>query len=192
MTINILQKVQQNLEYPALLKVDANTQEVVNGHNSRAEEPFSQAAIPAIIIALYEYSRTDEGAKRILNGGITDNWLLLIFNDHTSKAIEKVSSYSKRPFDKTLANMNAIANECIRIIKEQVGSEGTILHVKELLANQRIEVLPYLPASMQMGELLNDATLDDRTNKMEGPISTLMHIIGNGLSGSDVKEEKSS
>jgi hypothetical protein len=34
-----------------------------------------------------------------------------------------------------------------------------------------------------MGDLLNDEALDDRTNKMEGPISNFMHKIENNLSG---------
>ena len=32
-------------------------------------------------------------------------------------------------------------------------------------------------------DLLNDDSLDDRTNKMEGPISNLMHTIENKFSG---------
>jgi len=34
-----------------------------------------------------------------------------------------------------------------------------------------------------MGDILNDDTLDDRTNKMEGPISNFMHSIENKFSG---------
>jgi hypothetical protein len=40
-----------------------------------------------------------------------------------------------------------------------------------------------LPPALQMGDLLNDNTMDDRTNKMEGPISSMMHSIENKLSG---------
>jgi hypothetical protein len=36
---------------------------------------------------------------------------------------------------------------------------------------------------MQLGDLLKDDSLDDRTNKMEGPISNMMHNIENKLSG---------
>ena len=35
---------------------------------------------------------------------------------------------------------------------------------------QRTQILTHLPAALNMGELLNDSTLDDNTNKMEGPM----------------------
>jgi hypothetical protein len=41
----------------------------------------------------------------------------------------------------------------------------------------------HLPAAMQLGYLLNDNAMDDRTNKMEGPVSSFMHTIENKLSG---------
>jgi hypothetical protein len=36
---------------------------------------------------------------------------------------------------------------------------------------------------MNFGDILHDETLDDRTNKMEGPISNFMHKIEDKLSG---------
>jgi hypothetical protein len=36
-----------------------------------------------------------------------------------------------------------------------------------------------------MGDVLNDGGMDDRTNKMEGPVSNLMHKIENKLGGGD-------
>jgi hypothetical protein len=38
---------------------------------------------------------------------------------------------------------------------------------------------------MKMGDILNDEALDDRTNKMEGPVSGFMHRIENQLSKGD-------
>jgi hypothetical protein len=38
---------------------------------------------------------------------------------------------------------------------------------------------------MQLGRLLEDDSLDDRTNKMEGPISNFMHSIENKFSGNE-------
>ena len=43
--------------------------------------------------------------------------------------------------------------------------------------NQRTQILTRLPAALNMGELLQDSTIDDQTNKMEGPMSGLMHGI---------------
>jgi len=44
---------------------------------------------------------------------------------------------------------------------------------------------------LQIGKLLNDSTLDDRTNKMEGPISGLMHAIEKKFSDASETVEKS-
>jgi hypothetical protein len=40
----------------------------------------------------------------------------------------------------------------------------------------------YLPAELNMGGLLDDDSLDDQANKMEGPISSLAHRIGAAFS----------
>jgi hypothetical protein len=39
-----------------------------------------------------------------------------------------------------------------------------------------------------MGYLLGDESMDDRTNKMEGPISSFMHTIEDKFSGGSKKE----
>jgi hypothetical protein len=48
----------------------------------------------------------------------------------------------------------------------------------------------YLPAALQIGVLLNDDTLDDATNKMEGPISSLMQKIGAAFSNPATAEDQ--
>jgi hypothetical protein len=40
-----------------------------------------------------------------------------------------------------------------------------------------------------MGTFLQNNTLDDDTNKMEGPISSLMNSIGNAFSASTTQDE---
>jgi hypothetical protein len=35
-----------------------------------------------------------------------------------------------------------------------------------------------------MGDIVGDESLDDKTNKMEGPVSSLMHKIETSFSGS--------
>ncbi|MEO7924436.1 MAG: hypothetical protein ABIR30_12220 [Chitinophagaceae bacterium] len=48
--------------------------------------------------------------------------------------------------------------------------------------DQRHNILVYLPAALNLGDLLKDESLDDRTNKMEGPVSNFMHKIEDILS----------
>jgi hypothetical protein len=186
MSVNILEKVQQHLNYQPLQKIDPNTQEVVVDNNTPNEDRFSQAAIPAAIIAFYKFSTTENGAATILQMEASSDWLTTIFGKKKDAFINSICSYANQPFQNCLNNIYAIFSATLRAIKEQLpAKEDDIEALKTLLADQRSLVLPYLPAEIQLGELMEDSTLDDRTNKMEGPVSNLMHAIGNIFSSSD-------
>lgn len=190
MSVNILEKVQQSLLYQPLQKVDANTQKVVVDSNTPNEDRFSQAAIPAAIIAFYEFSTTENGAGTILQMEASSDWLSIIFGGEKDAFIKSICSYANQPFQSCLNNIYAVFSATLKAIREQLPAtdNNNIEAVKNLLSDQRSSVLPYLPAEIQLGKLMDDSTLDDRTNKMEGPMSNLMHTIGNVFSSSD--EEK--
>ena len=90
MSGSLLQTVQENLGYPPLHKVDPNTQKVIPDEGNRDEDLFSQGAIPAVLTALFFYSRTDKGAEAILHAELATDWTNIIFADH--KAIAFVTS----------------------------------------------------------------------------------------------------
>ncbi len=177
--MNLLEKVQQNLGYPALQKIDLSTDKIIEDTATPAEDKFSQAAIPAVLTALYKYVQTDEGATAVLNGNDDTKWITKIFDEHKKDAIQIISSYAKQSSENPLDKMYRIANETVKIAKESIGESGTILDVKIFFAAQKNDILLYLLPTLKIGELLNDNTLDDDTNKMEGPISSLMHSLGN-------------
>ncbi len=177
--MNLLEKVQQNLGYPALQKIDLSTDKIIEDTATPAEDKFSQAAIPAVLTALYKYVQTDEGATAVLNGNDDTKWITKIFDEHKKDAIQIISSYAKQSSENPLDKMYRIANEAVKIAKESIGESGTILDVKIFFAAQKNDILLYLLPTLKIGELLNDNTLDDDTNKMEGPISSLMHSLGN-------------
>ena len=193
MSVNLLEAVQENLGYPALRKIDPNTQEVKTDNKDAVENKFSQAAIPAVLTGLYSYVQSDEGAADVLRGDNSSNWVSKIFDDHKSEAIRTISAYAKEYNTDPLAKMNEIANEAVRVVKENLPAEASIKEVKNFYSNQKNNILPYLPAALNMGELLHDNTLDDKTNKMEGPISSLMQSIGsafsNPVTGDEVKPQ---
>ena len=55
--------------------------------------------------------------------------------------------------------------------------------IRLFMSSQRHNILVHLPAALQLGDFLHDNAMDDRTNKMEGPVSNVMHTIENKLSG---------
>jgi hypothetical protein len=189
MSINLLETVQKNLGYPSLQKIDPNTQQVVEDEKTPDEDKFSQAAIPAVLTALYKYAQTDEGAAEILRGDNSTDWVNKIFLDNKKEVVQTISSYAKQPGDNPVAEMNTIANETVRVVKENLSANADIKEVKLFFSNQKNNILLYLPAALHMGDLLNDDTLDDNTNKMEGPVSSLMHSIGAAFSTPVTEEE---
>lgn len=188
MSVNLLEAIQQNLNYPPLHKIDPNAQKAAD-ENISTEDKFSQAAIPAVLIGLYIYAQADEGATEILQGNNTQNLTDIIFGDEKSRALQAVSAYCNQPVAAVATQMNVIAKEGIKVVKENLTEKADIKELKLFLSNQKNNILLYLPASLNMGGLLHDNTLDDNTNKMEGPVSSLMQSIGSAFSTPVVAEE---
>lgn len=187
--MTILETVQQNLGYPALQKVDPNTNLIIDDTTTPNEDQFSQAAIPAVLTGMYKYALTDDGANEILTSDGDELWMSKIFDENKKDAIQIISSYSKQSSDDPLAKMNSIAAEAAKIVRERVGVNGTVKAVKEYFITQRNDILLYLLPILKMGDLLDNNTLDDKTNKMEGPISSLMNSIGGAFSNTTTEEE---
>jgi hypothetical protein len=189
MAINLLETIQQNLGYPPLQKIDPNTQAVMEDAKTPDEHRFSQAAIPAILTAFYRYAQTGEGAADILRGDYSTDWVNKIFLDNKRTAVQTISSYAMQSGIDPLARMNDIADETVKLAKENMPADAGIKEVKVFFKDQRNNILLYLPAALHLGDLLHDDTLDDNTNKMEGPISSLMHSIGAAFSTPVTEDE---
>ncbi len=189
MSITLLETIQQNLGYPALQKIDPNTQQVVLDEKTPEEHKFSQAAIPAVLTGLYKYVQSDEGAADYLRYEISPNWVKKIFGRTRKKVVQIISAYAKQSTHETVAKMNAIATEAVKVANEALPVDASIKDVKFFFSNQINHFLLFLPAALNMGELLNDSTLDDKTNKMEGPMSSLMQTVGAAFSSPVIDEE---
>ena len=192
MAFNIIESIQKSLGYPELQKIDPNTQEVKNPGNISPQDYLGQAAIPAVLTGIYKFTRTEEGNAEILKGELKGILLSLIFGNTKDEVVEKVSRYTGNSVEYTSGRMEDIARGAVTVIREHLKNEPSSASVKDLLTAQRHNILVYLPASLQLGDILKDETLDDRTNKMEGPVSGVMHTIGQvfSASGGDTKAEE--
>jgi hypothetical protein len=189
MSVNLIKTIQENLGFTPLKKVDPNTQQPLTGTNEDVTNKFSQAAIPAVLTGLYRFVQTDEGAAEVLNVKNSNNWVAKIFDDNRKEAIQTISVYAKQSNEDPVSKMNAIANEAVKVAKQNFPANAGIKEVKDFFSGQVKDILLYLPAELKMGELLHDNTLDDNTNKMEGPISSLMQSIGAAFSNPVTGEE---
>ena len=189
MALNLLQTIQKNLGLTELRKVDPNIQET-KPDTRNSEEQLNQAAIPAVLVALYKYTRSDEGAEKILCGDASQQWLQTMFGNNADDAVAKVANYAHISKEVARQRMELIAAEAVKVIHDK--KPTVIRDVKNTVAVERPVILTYLPAALQMGNLLNDETIDDRTNKMEGPVSGFMNVFGEIFNQSArSKEDKS-
>lgn len=185
MATNIVEAIQKNLGYPPLQKIDPNIQETKAKHDDSPVDILAQAAIPGVLTAVYSFSRTEEGCRKIVSKNPESDWLGVLFKGHESEAVTKVAQYAGVTANQAEGHMENVADEAIRILKDVSGKDPRPEKVKTYMNGQRHNILVYLPAAMQMGDILNDESLDDRTNKMEGPVSNFIHKIEDKLSGGE-------
>lgn len=186
MPTNIVETIQSNMGLPPLQKVDPNIQEPAkNESDPQVADKLPQAALPAVLAGLYKFTRTDDGGNYVLAGGRLKPWIDAIFGDKKQGAVEKVAHYAGVSTEEAAEKMEEIAQEAILVIHQTMDNKHTAEKLKVYMNGQRHNILVHLPAAMQLGDLLEDNSMDDRTNKMEGPISNLMHKIENALSKSD-------
>lgn len=188
MAKNLVESIQTNLGFPELHKIDPNTQEVKSSNSVEEAKNLGQAAIPAVLMGLYKYGNTESGSEEILRGNSSTNWLNVFFDDKKEEVIDKVSSYSGNSAEDAGQRMEEIAREAVRLIRENTPDGAKFSDVKSYVAQQRSSILLYVPAELQMSSVVGDNTLDDRTNKMEGPMSNSMHFIEKIFSGSTTEK----
>ena len=162
------------------------------------EKPYAATAIAdtdAVIIRLHRTTflqlikETPEihfSFSKLLSQRLRFKFFLLkeMANHNPEHSISTLLSYFKE-------HKKNICSKCnmVKLTRQQLPADAGIKEVKLFFSNQRNNILLYLPATLNMGSLLNDDTLDDNTNKMEGPISSLMHSIGNAFSTPVTEEE---
>ena len=173
---NLVETIQKNLGYNEIHKVDPNTQDINSDHKTFGAHSLAQAAVPAILCGLYNHLENAESAATILEADST-NWLATIFGDKKDEVVEKIADYSGTTSTAVVPEAEHIANEAVRVVRDNISDKKNQNEVAAFVARNRNETLFYLPASMQIGSLLNNNNLDDRTNKMEGPVSSFMHKL---------------
>ena len=188
MSINLLETVQKNLGYPPLHKIDPNATDST-WDKTPLENRFGQAAIPAVLTALYLCVQGDECAQDVLDHDSTTGWVDRIFSDNTRPAIQIIADYSIQSKEETVRRMDMIAAEAVKVVKSQIPPHGNIKDLKAFFLNQRNNFLLYLPNQLHMGEMLHNNTVDDNVNKMEGPISTFMRKLGSMFSNPVTEKE---
>lgn len=190
MSISLLTIVQQNLGYSPLQKIDPNTGQVMSAGEDSHGDAFSQAAIPAVLVGLNKYVQTDAGAEAFLRGENSTNWVDKIFIDNKDEIIQNISVYAGQSKEELVLKLNKIAAEAEKVTNQNLPVPASIKDLKTFFSNQKKDILLYLPATLNLGSLLHNDSIDDNTNKMEGPVSSLMRNIGSAFSNPVTEEDK--
>lgn len=187
MSVDLIKILAQKEGIAALPIVDPNTQEISATSEVYADK-LAQAAIPSVLTGIYTYSRDVHQADTVLDDEFVDDWERKLFGDNLDNVKEEVASYAGVSVEEADVKLKDVFMHSIDAIKENVPSEDGA-SIKSLFTDQRTNILSHLPAAIGLGKLLNDNSLDDRTNKMHGPVSNLMHSIEKAFSGSQNPED---
>lgn len=181
MTLDIVQTVAQRNEISSLPKIDPNTQDIAENAEEHADK-LSQAAISGVLVGLYKYSRIEQQAANILSDSFFHTWQQEVLGEKKEAFISNVASYSGVSREEAVAKLDSVFSGTIAVIRENA-TDPAGSFIKNLFTQQRKNILSHLPAAIGMGEALEDNSLDDRTNKMEGPVSNIIHNIEKAFTG---------
>jgi hypothetical protein len=177
MSINIAEEVQKRLAFPPLQKIDPNTENTRDETNEMVY-PATQAAVMVAVGGLYKLTRTTEGSVKLLSSG-KHAWLKDVYGDQYSSTLMHVAKYTSGSLQEIESLVDKSADTAVLILHEQLAGNINAETVMNFMSGQRDHILVYLPSGLKLGEMLHDPTLDDNTNKMEGPVSSFMHKIEN-------------
>lgn len=180
MAENIVTKLMDKLNIESFIKINPNTEkeERPNADKGANSQQFEQAAVTAVLAGMYKYGSTDEGARNLFSLS-TESLLQEFFLDHKEDVVQGLAAYGSIHAIQAESVLKAIAPEAVAAVKDAVGTDAKPEAVRSYLAGQRHNILVYLPPDLHFGTLVGDDILDDRTNKMEGPVSSFMHFIEN-------------
>ncbi len=190
MATNLVEAVQQKLNVEALQKIDPNTNTIVKSDEPGYGNEIYQVAIPAVLTGLYKFTRIDENNQAFVNKK-NENFSSSFFGDNTNDVINKVANVTASSAGEAKAKMEEIAQASLQVLCENLPENFKDADVKNYMTAQRHHILLYLHPDLNLGSSISDDTIDDSTNKMEGPVSNIMHNIGQifSASGNDEKEE---
>ena len=182
--MNIVESIAQSLGYSDIQKIDPNTQKVTDDSQSHGTMSLGQAAIPTVLLGIFEKLNQNQNTEWLNKPSSSANWMPAIFVDRTKQVVDRIKEYAQVGTSSDIHDIEHIASEAVRIVRDNLTGKSDN-DVSSYVATNKKDVLLYLPASLDMGKLLKNENLDDRTNKMEGPVSSLMHKLEETFNSSE-------
>lgn len=187
MSINLIKALAQKQEMPDLPPVDPNTQDISAASGTYTDK-LVQAAIPVVLTGMYKYSRDIHQADQLIDESFGRQWQDKLFGESRELIIAEVASYAGVSRGEADAKLTEVYSQSVDVIKSNISSPDANA-VAGLFTGQRNNILTHLPAAIGIGGYLNDDSLDDRTNKMHGPVSSFMHTVEKVFSSPENPED---
>lgn len=181
--MNLLKELQEFLKYPKLQKMDPNTRLPEDPTQYNA---LSQSVLIAFLSGLYKATRNKENTEKIEAQLSGQNLLDTIF-EKQDEVIASIAGFAESTVEIVKGKLTEVADGYLQFMKQEVYAEErkSENYLQNLLSSERHNILACLPPDLKVGALLNDLAMEDDTNKMEGPISSVMHKIENLFSTTD-------
>ena len=164
-------------------EIDAVTQETTNTSNGMAGK-LAQGAMAAGLVILYKFSRSAEGAEYLAVTTPMDLNLGYLLNQKHQLLVSQLSAYAGSSDIQANTMLSAVVREAMFFVHQEIKNNRDANVVQTYFGSQRQAILGHLPPELGLGEIMKDDTLDDRTNKMEGPISSIAPAIEDVFSSS--------
>lgn len=175
--MNIVEAIQAKLGYSQLEKIDPNTNHVKNEDQMISMERLEHAATASMLAGFYKQATNDKDDDIPFKYVETENWTDIIFGTKAKEVKGKVAAFASADNQTANFEMNKVGIAVMNLFSETSGDHNSDTF-KSWIVDQRNNILPYLPPELHLGDdIFNDNTIDDRTNKMEGPITGIMHAI---------------
>lgn len=170
-------------------EVDPVSHETKNQSAAMAGK-LAQGAMAAGLVILYKYSRSMDGAEYLVNARPADIELNMLLNNREKDLYVQLAQYAGSSELQASTMLAVVIREAMFYVHQEMSHNRTSDAVQTYFGNQRQAILGHLPPELGLGEIMKDDTLDDRTNKMEGPVSSLAHAIENVFSSSGAKKDQ--
>ncbi len=187
--MDLIEEMQKATGHWPVEKVDPNTQAPKDEQNAD-KDLLAQAAIPVSLLGLYHYTRSEEQAQSLIGGNnsTSANWKNKLYGNHSDEVAGSVAAYAHTSVDMAEDALNHATNTAIKVVNDSLGDTASGAVLANVFKDNRSNILQHLPAALQLGSIINDTTIDDRTNKMEGPMSGIMHTFEKIFSDSDAND----
>ena len=183
MAENIVKLLEDRLRDRPMKTMDPNTQAAGDEQVQSPKALYHRVIMSAALAGLLEFSRKDKNIQDLLSNHSDKDYSQRVFHHHFSELENRIRAYSGYSGGNPKDDFNFVLQQLIDIVGAHAA--GDPHSAKDFLSNQRANIVSYLPGDLHTGKLLDNGTIDDRTNKMHGPFSDFTHWLEQLFSTSD-------